>query len=217
MSIIYKKHTVNGDRVAAWKITEPEEFFIDNLQWTNDEKSILDKLRNRRRIEWLSSRYLICQLCNLPDSSYIRKNKFGKPTIKDSNLHISLSHSHDMVAAIVSDKDVGVDIQKYVSKINRIAHKYLNMEELHSIPEKHMIDAFHIIWGAKECLYKAYGRKRISYMDHIRIDISNLLKHKVLPDHLRFTGYISTPEFFENYNLRLIKLNNYFLTYCKVA
>lgn len=39
-------------------------------------------------------------------------NNYGKPYIKESNLYFSISHSFHTVACVLSDHEIGIDIEK---------------------------------------------------------------------------------------------------------
>ena len=52
---------------------------------------------------------------------------YGKPHLKDGKC-ISITHSHNFSAIIVSDKEVGIDIEMQREKIRRIAHKFIDYE-----------------------------------------------------------------------------------------
>ena len=51
----------------------------------------------------------------------------GKPHLKDGK-HISITHSFTFSGVIVSDAEVGIDIEKQRDKIAIIAHKFIDYE-----------------------------------------------------------------------------------------
>jgi len=71
---------------------------------------------------------------------------------------------------VASPQSVGIDVQKLVSKIGRIAHKYMREEETASLNEATRLEHLHVYWGAKEALYKAYGRRELDFKKHILIE-----------------------------------------------
>lgn len=216
MPLIYQKIWSHDNTLAVWKIEENEDYFIEKLDWTSDERQYFDSLKGNRRIEWLSSRLLTCQLSNISNTSFIIKDEFGKPRIKDSQINISISHTKGYVAIYISPKNIGIDIQNIVSKIHRIAHKYLFVNELHAIPEEKLIDSLHIYWGAKESLYKAYGRRELKYREHIRIDINHVLECQESLESIypfTFTGYVMKDSYYEEFKLRALKIDGTLLVY----
>lgn len=99
-----------------------------------------------------------------------RVDSSGKPYLANFPHFISLSHSFDYAAVMVSkDKAVGIDIELIKDKIERIAHKFMSKRELAFI-SKDRIEQLYACWCAKEAIYKLHGKKNISFLDHIRIE-----------------------------------------------
>jgi phosphopantetheinyl transferase len=95
----------------------------------------------------------------------------GKPYLSNFPHHISLSHSYDYAAVMVSkNKVVGIDIEFIKDKIERIAHKFLGKAELNFIQENDRIDQLYVTWCAKEAIYKLHGKKNISFLEHIKLE-----------------------------------------------
>lgn len=124
----------------------------------------------KRRIEWLAGRKLLHEMSGRETRGVCLKDEFGKPYLEDSDYHISISHSHELVAVAAAPVSVGVDIQYLVEKIGRIAHKFVREEEAATILPETRLEHQHVIWGAKECLYKAYGRKQLDFLVHLQIE-----------------------------------------------
>jgi phosphopantetheinyl transferase len=101
----------------------------------------------------------------------IAYDDYGKPFLESSSDSISVSHSGDFSAAIVShDKTVGIDIEKVSSRIERIREKFLSPEELAGITGNHSLEMLYICWGAKESLYKLNGNPGLDFKKDIRIE-----------------------------------------------
>lgn len=85
-------------------------------------------------------------------------DEHGKPSLKhalNGCIHISLSHSGDYVAAMISDMPCGIDIEKTDRKIQKISQRFFTADELKTISE----DADYLkIWTLKECIAKAVGK-----------------------------------------------------------
>lgn len=167
MPILLKKELSNGGEVGIWQITEPVDYFEERLILHDSEQAEINSLKARKRLEWLASRYLLHLMSGRAARGACLKDQHGKPYLADSDYHISMSHSGDRVAVIASPSSVGVDIQKIVSKIHRIAGKYLTPLEHNRIDQRHWIEVLHVLWGAKESLYKAYGRRGLDFRQHI--------------------------------------------------
>jgi len=206
MPLLFKHTVFKSATLAVWKVTEDEDFFLKKALTRWDDKE-LAKLKGGRRLEWIASRYLI-QLIT-PGKYHITKDAFGKPQLSPPDYQISISHSHGYVAAIYSSEEVGIDIQKKVLKIDRIAHKFIGNEEEGFINNRFYLSNLHVIWGAKECLFKAYGRKEVDFK-------KDLLIH---PFVYRKSGEFSAQVIKKGYKHEFICANRYFknfyLVYCE--
>lgn len=154
--------------LAVWNITEPKAYFEEQLDLNEKEIAHVSQLSDRKALEWLSARYLLQMMAGKRSRIYVSKDEHGKPLIANSPYHISISHSQDMAACIASKSVVGIDIQVIVEKIARIAPKFCNEYETERIPKESLL-YYHLIWGAKECIYKAYGKRKVDFRQHMRI------------------------------------------------
>ena len=170
MPVFLKKELSTVGEIGLWKISEDESYFLDRLVLYSHEKEFLASLKGKRKLEYLASRYLLHLMSGREVRGACLKDEFGKPYLENSEYHISFSHSSDMVAVIGSPHVVGIDIQKYVEKIDRIKHKFLSETELEFLQGNFKKEKLHILWGAKESLYKAYGRKKVEFREHLAIE-----------------------------------------------
>ncbi len=169
LPITLKKNIEPYGELGVWTIKEDIDFFLSNLYIYESEKTSLINLKDRKLMEWLSSRYLLHLMSGRKTRGAVLKDQFGKPFLDDSPFHISLSHSRDLTAIIASPYLVGVDIQYFVSKIGRIAKKFISPEELKLIPNDKELLYQHFIWGAKESLFKAYGKGNVNFKSDLHI------------------------------------------------
>ena len=152
--------------VLIWEITESESDLKAPIKLGNYSQERLVSMKSElHRKAYLSVRHLlaIAQYTD-EDLSY---NEHGKPKLSDG-VEISITHSGQYAAIILSSKPVGIDIEKQRDKIERIAHKFVSSKEeeyLLAIAER--IKALTIIWGAKESIYKLYGEKGLSFKQHM--------------------------------------------------
>ncbi len=143
---------------------DPDKMLFDR------EKNILNQLSPRKRSEWLASRELLFRIAQIPERVECLYDDFGKPYLKGINKHISVSHSEEWCSAMVSDKSCGVDIQVYTDTIQRISNRFLSESELSEIAKvKSKLQVLHLYWGAKECMYKAYGKRKLEFRSHIYV------------------------------------------------
>ena len=196
--------------LAVWKITEDVCYFSNKIQFHNDEKSIIERLSKRKLIEWLSSRYLLHIMSGRSIRGAFTKDIHGKPSLENSDFHISISHSQDQVAVIASEKLVGVDIQHYVEKIYRIKEKFVSENEFVDIPKEKELPALHIIWGAKESLYKAYGKRSLDFKKNIGISELDITQ-----DSGKFRGWVNKDDYFKEFEIYYTLYKKYVLVYAK--
>lgn len=71
------------------------------------------------------------------------------------DLHVSVSHTEGWALVAVSDRAVGVDIERWGEQAERVARRFLHPEEenwARSSPEART--ALHLLWSGKEAAYK---------------------------------------------------------------
>ena len=85
--------------------------------------------------------------------------EYGKPYLPDyPDVHFNISHSGEYVACAVSDKPIGIDIQKISEYNSDVAKRVCNGNELAQI-EKSSDKAYEFtkLWTQKEAVLKMYG------------------------------------------------------------
>ncbi|NJL76372.1 MAG: 4'-phosphopantetheinyl transferase superfamily protein [Saprospiraceae bacterium] len=168
MPLLFKKNVVPSGLLGIWAIEESEDYFREQLVWSDQEIEQLQRMPHpTRRIEWLASRYLLHHLSGRTIRGACLKDAYGKPYLENSPFHISISHSNKLAAVMAAPHLVGVDVQLVVPKIERIASKFLGQAEMDSIQSAHKIEHLHVYWGAKEALFKAYGKKELNFFNLI--------------------------------------------------
>jgi len=166
----FYQHIINQDaELAIWQIEETEEWFRECLTLSELEIEQLEAIKGNRRLEWLAVRYLTSQMLG-NQSGAMTKDAFGKPHLLHVPLHMSVSHSHGLAATILAKELTGIDIQVIVPKIERIANRLLRAEERAVLQPDTRIEHLHVYWGAKEALYKAYGRRELDFTANILIE-----------------------------------------------
>ncbi len=208
MPLIYHKNLPKGGELGLWQVEETEDYFLDRLELFPSEVKQLSAIKGRLRLEWLASRWLLHLMSGRNLRGACLKDEYGKPYLTDSNFEISISHSWDIVAIMAAPYTIGIDIQREVSKIIRIEHKFMRPVEKESLVEATKIPHLHIYWAAKEALYKAYGRKMIGFVRHIHVDPFeyNLSIGKT-------TAAIHKEDYHAYYDLFYEKVSNIFLVY----
>lgn len=212
MPLIFEKYDPAHDlKIAVWENTEQEEKLLSHLRPNKDQKDYLDTMKDFRRQEWLCSRVLLNSL--LDTKKYrLYKDNFGKPFLENSPYFISLSHSRNRAAAIIGKTLVGIDIQHEEEKISRIYSKFISNDELAQLDKNNSTTAYHIFWGAKESMYKAYGKKSLDFRKHM-----HLYGFRCYTDKLQLKGFVKKNDVFQEYNIFTDKIDNYYLNYAALS
>ncbi|WP_195270432.1 4'-phosphopantetheinyl transferase superfamily protein [Eubacterium sp. 1001713B170207_170306_E7] len=99
----------------------------------------------------------------LPTPVKIEKNRYGKPFLKQyPGLHFNGSHSGDYLVCAVSEKPVGVDVQRIdkTKQMMPLARRFMAPEEirsLESLENDARTRAFYRLWAQKESYMKYRG------------------------------------------------------------
>ena len=208
MPLVLDITTSEQTRVGVWRIEENDVFFSDTINLSAAEKTVLNNLRDRNKLEWLASRFLLDRLLDHDTRIETGMLPSGKPYLIGRGEEISLSHSDSYVAAMVGTTDVGVDIQKCKDKILRVEHKFANAIESACIDRSQATLHLHVLWGAKEVMYKIYAKKQLSFISHIFVDVPPQVGEKG-----RFTGFVRTGDVRIDCIMDYLIIDNYVLVY----
>ena len=185
---------------GLWYINEAEP----DLSFLSFESCPDDVAHPQKRLEWLAGRALVRALVEHLKLPYdgIKKDEFGKPSLKTHSHSISLSHSFPYVAAqIDSSHSVGIDVEQAKEKLRQVGPRVLTPEEVADANED--LTKLCIYWCAKEALYKIHGRRNLMFTDHLRIQPFQLAQAgtingqiQVLPTKMNVKlGYRVTEEY----------------------
>lgn len=171
MPVVFNKNIEEQTILSVWKIEETEESLLNGLQLKSHELEFISSLNSGKRLlHWLSTRLLLRRMLNTADYIDCRMDEHGKPYLVNADYEISLSHSFDYAAVMISkDKKVGVDIELIKDKIKKIQRKFLTDLELSQLKDEDKTLALYICWCAKEAIYKWNGRKGLEFKKHIHI------------------------------------------------
>ena len=189
---LYKTLTVNKvTKVLIWKIEESISKLQEGIFLSENSTTRLNSMKSQlHQRGFLSIRHLLKEV-GYTDADLIY-DEFGKPHLKNGKF-ISITHSFTFTAIIVSDKfHVGIDIEKQREKILKIAHKFTPFEEYKTIANVDaLISKLTIVWGAKESLYKIYGKKKLLFLHHIYIEDFRFADEKTI-GIIRYDGKEAT-------------------------
>jgi phosphopantetheinyl transferase (holo-ACP synthase) len=212
MSIILLKSINENSALGIWNITEDIELLLEN--WKNKysllDKSEIEKINSfqlvQRKKQWIVVRLLVYELLKMDIT--IDYDEFGKPFLINSEYNISISHSHEMVAVLVTRfHEAGLDIERISERIIPISKKFLNHKELNFINKTNMSEHLIICWSVKEALYKIHGKRKLEFRTDLYIypfPFSNEGK---------LTGSIKTDNKIKKYEIFFFRIKNFFVAY----
>ncbi|SHF92140.1 4'-phosphopantetheinyl transferase superfamily protein [Flavobacterium micromati] len=176
-------------QILVWKISESYEELYDAII-LNDKNSIrLAGMKSQlHQRAFLSVRKLL-NIAGYTDFD-LYYDEFGKPHLTDGKF-ISITHSHDFSAIIISDETVGIDIELQRDKIIKIADKFCDTEYqfLNLENKEKFIRKLTVIWGAKEAIFKIRNEKGISFKDHIIVNLFDLNNEEAIAE-LHFNNLV---------------------------
>ena len=126
---------------------------------------------SKRECERKAEAELIRQL--LGDEAEMMHDEDGKPYLKDSSLHVSVSHSKSRLCiALSANTEAGVDIEDLHPRLERVKHMFLTEAETACLPTG--LKPLALCWSAKEAVYKIAGKEAGAMAENVKLDIEAL-------------------------------------------
>lgn len=196
----YQDLTDDNASILFWKYNEEDVF--DHQAFIEPENfAKVEHYHPKKLIEYLMIRQMLKML--KPDHKILYKT-IGQPYLFPKDAFISISHSYPFAALAISQKRVGIDMERIQPKIVRVKHKFLNDAELSWTETEDEVELLTVIWAVKEALYKLHPSKLWSLKKHYQVEAFSLdqlsgLKCRVF-DH----------DFEDCYTARVIKMEDYY-------
>lgn len=177
MPLLFEKQISAAKKLAVWDINEPLSFFLDKYPIQEFESKI-----KKRHLEQACAKFLVNELLGFEKPVQLLKDEFGKPHIENSSIAISFSHCKNFLACSIDldGNSVGVDIETLRPNISVLAKKFLSNFDSSPLEED---ENAQLIWGAKEVLYKIYGRKSLDFKRDLEINFTDKLIGKIKKDN----------------------------------
>ena len=157
-----------GTKVFIWKVEESFEWLCEGISLTEHCRTRVSGMKSEiHRRGFMSIRHLMAEAGYVDQDLWY--DDLGKPHLRDEK-YISITHSFNFTAIIVSDHPVGIDIEKQRDKIIKIANKFTPLKEYHTLAnEEAIIRKLTIVWGSKESIYKVHAQPGLGFLEHIYI------------------------------------------------
>lgn len=160
---LYKSIAVNPQtNVKIWRIDESYDALIEPLTLKSESQDRVDGMKSGiHQRGFLSVRHLLREFGYTDQDLYYDEN--GKPHLSDDK-YISITHSFSFSGVIVSDSEVGIDIEKQREKIKIVAEKFIGYEEQYlDLEDQELVNKLTIIWCIKESLFKLFATPGLSF------------------------------------------------------
>ena len=190
-------------KIFIWKIEESFDELFDNVILNENSLMRVNKMKSvLHQRGFLSVRHLL-KVANYSDFD-VFYTPDGKPHLKNGQ-EISITHSHNFSAIIISSTPVGIDIEKNREKIKRIASKFIGAEK-DFLTEVDMVQQLTILWGAKESLFKIHPDGGLLFKHHLPIEPFSLKDKKT-------KGWIKKDNYYEKYDIYFQQIEDFTLVY----
>lgn len=162
--MLYRKFQIENKIVGIWKISESLE---DLLLLATPDKAFLSELEKiiseKRKKEKLATRCLLLEL--LPDGFQLEYLLSGKPQLVEGKYHLSISHTGDFVAVALSELPIGIDIQQWDRRVEKVKSRFVSESEY--IEPELEFPHLMIHWSAKEAMFKWLGKEEVNWTEHL--------------------------------------------------
>ncbi len=168
---LYKKITLQEATVLIWQVQESLQELSLGVNMTQKSSQRMASMKSLvHQKGFLAIRQLLL-LAGYNDNDLFYKD-CGMPYLSDGR-KISITHSFEFAAIIISDHVVGIDIEKKREKIKTISSKFCNEKQLQSLESQDsLVDALTQVWCAKEAMYKMCNSRSLSFKEHMAVDLN---------------------------------------------
>jgi 4'-phosphopantetheinyl transferase len=191
-------------KVYIWHVTETYEELFNEVKLNDRSLRRVSSMKSEiHQRAFLSVRKLL-QHIGLTDFDLYYDDD-GKPNLRDGR-HISITHSFEFAAIIISDSIAGIDMEQQRDKIGIIARKFVDHEFTYLRKSADYIKMLTVIWGAKEAIFKIRNEVGISFKDHIKVADFQLHDGSC-------RACLQFKDVLIDYNIYFLEVENYMLVY----
>ena len=156
---------VTQNEIDVWFDAMSQERKSEVMRIVSEKKRILKIVSDNL------CRKAVSEFCGISKEEIVFiKNNHGKPYAQNLPVYFSASHSADMVVCAVSDKEIGIDIEKIKPFNPKAAEKFATEKELEYIRTNK--NGFFEIWTLKEAYFKCIGTGLGADIKNVSFDIT---------------------------------------------
>jgi phosphopantetheinyl transferase len=187
-------------QLFVWKISETFDELFQSVALKDVSLARVESMKSESHQRgFLAVRRLLMEAGYSDFDLYY--DEFGKPHLGNGK-HISISHSHDFSVIVLSDVNVGADLEILKEKTLKLAPRYMDVSHLENLSKSDELIKATVVWGIKESVFKIKNEIGISFKDNIFEDDFNL-EDKKCGVSLKFNDkterFDIVFEFIENY------------------
>lgn len=158
-------------KLYLWKISEDYNTLFREVRLKDSSLARLEGMKSESHQKGFLAVRMILQHLEYTDFDLLY-DEFGKPHLKPQgcsikDLELSISHSHDFSAIVISEQKVGLDLEQLKDKTLKIAPRFMDISHLENLSTEDKIKKATVIWGIKESIFKLKNEIGISFSDHI--------------------------------------------------
>ena len=159
-------------QLFVWKITETLGELFSSVALKDVSLARVESMKSESHQRgFLAVRRLLMEVGYSDFDLYY--DQFGKPHLGNGK-HISISHSNDFSVIVLSNVNVGADLEILKEKTLKLAPRYMDVSHLENLSKSDELIKATVVWGIKESVFKIKNEIGISFKDNIFEDDFNL-------------------------------------------
>jgi len=171
----------------VWEITETFDELFQSVALKDVSLARVENMKSEGHQKgFLSVRRLLMEAGYTDFDLYY--DEFGKPHLKDGK-HISISHSNDFSVIVLSDVNIGADLEILKDKTLKLAPRFMDVTHLENLSKEDQLIKATVVWGVKESVFKIKNEIGISFKDDI-FESEFSLSDKKCSVELRFNNKV---------------------------
>ncbi|WP_264519805.1 4'-phosphopantetheinyl transferase family protein [Flavobacterium sp. N1994] len=188
-------------QVWVWEITETFDELFQSVALKDVSLARVENMKSEGHQKgFLSVRRLLMEAGYTDFDLYY--DEFGKPHLREEARskkqesrentgakHISISHSHDFSVIVLSDVNIGADLEILKDKTLKLAPRFMDVSHLANLTAEDQLIKATVVWGIKESVFKIKNEIGISFKDDIFESEFNLSDKKCSVE-LRFNNKV---------------------------